>query len=336
MRDSSIDFLRTLGLCLVTLVHVNTLYSVSLLAYFGVPLMVFVSALCVKSSDTSFSLKTFGHRASRLLIPMWIFQTLYWLIFYKLETPSLYTIIQSYALLDLTPYTWIIRVFLILACLSPLLVRMANRWNNIYLIYIIILIAAQEILCYSYAHYAILHVPVVRIFIRDYILYAIPYSLFFVSAVFLKRVGRKIQIRTMLFTAILLIFATLYFLLDSNEWKTKLWLSLYKFPPRYMYTLYGLFCVQLLYLFKEYYAVIGRCKLIRWISENSLWIYFYHIPLVTYLPFDMINILSSSYAVILRWMIVITTSCFFVMLQNRMICIAKRVKKVVLNNKQTI
>lgn len=133
MRDSSIDFLRTLGLCLVTLVHVNTLYSVSLLAYFGVPLMVFVSALCVKSSDTSFSLKTFGHRASRLLIPMWIFQTLYWLIFYKLETPSLYTIIQSYALLDLTPYTWIIRVFLILACLSPLLVRIANRLNHIHI-----------------------------------------------------------------------------------------------------------------------------------------------------------------------------------------------------------
>ena len=290
--------------------------------------MVFVSALCVKSSATVFSLKKLGRRITRLLLPMWIFQTLYWLIFYKLETPSLYTIIQSYALLDLTPYTWIIRVFLILACLSPLLVRMANRLNNIIYIYIlfIILIAAQEILCYSYAHYAILHVPVVRIFIRDYILYAIPYSLFFVSAVFLKKVGRKIQIRTMLFTAILLIFATLYFLLDSNEWKTKLWLSLYKFPPRYMYTLYGLFCVQLLYLFKEYYAVIGRCKLIRWISENSLWIYFYHIPLVTYFPFDMISILSSSYAVVLRWMIVITLASCLVVLQNRIIGIIKNIK----------
>lgn len=323
MRDSSIDFLRTLGLCLVTLVHVNTLYSVSLFAYFGVPLMVFVSALCVKSSDTSFSLKTFGHRASRLLIPMWIFQTLYWLIFYKLETPSLYTIIQSYALLDLTPYTWIIRVFLILACLSPLLVRIANRLNHIN---IILLIASQEILCYLYAHNAILHIPVIRIFIRDYMLYVIPYSLFFVSAVFLKNVDRKIQIRAIVFTAILLILATLYFLLGSDEWKTKYWLYLYKFPPRYMYTLYGLFCVQLLYFFKEYYVVIGKSKLIRWISENSLWIYFWHIPLVTYIPFGMINILSSSYAVVIRWIIVIAIACCGVALQNRLIGIVKSVK----------
>ena len=135
-RDSSIDFLRTLGLFLVTLVHVNTLYSVSLFAYFGVPLMVFVSALCVKSSDTVFSLKKLGRRITRLLFPLWIFQTLYWIVFYKLEMPTFYTIIQSYALIGVTPYTWIIRIFFILACLSPVFVRTVQKCkHNIYIYY---------------------------------------------------------------------------------------------------------------------------------------------------------------------------------------------------------
>ena len=321
-RDCSVDFLRTLGLCLVTIVHVNTLYSVSLLAYFGVPLMVFVSALCVKSSNTTFSRKNLGRRITRLLVPLWIFQTLYWIIFYKLETPSLYTMIQSYVLLAVTPYTWIIRVFLILACLSSLLLRLARRCKNIYMM-IVISIALQEILCYLYAHYSILHIPGLKIFIRDYVLYAIPYSLIFILAVFLKNVTRKRQIHIMLFTGALLIVATLCFLIISDDWKSSYWLYLYKFPPRYMYTLYGLFCVQLLYLFREYYAYIGQFKLVRWISENSFWIYFYHIPLINYFPFNILNILSSEYAFVLRWMIVIIIACICVALQNKIIDVLK-------------
>jgi fucose 4-O-acetylase-like acetyltransferase len=323
-RDSSIDFLRTLGLFLVTLVHVNTLYSVDLLAYYGVPLMVFVSALCAKSNDTTFSGKNLVHRITRLLVPLWIFQTLYWIIFYKLETPSLYTMIQSYVLLSVTPYTWIIRVFLVLACLSPLLLRLARRCKNIYMM-IVISIALQEILCYLYAHYSILHLPGLKIFIRDYILYTIPYSLIFVLAVFLKNLTRKRQIHIMLFTGVLLIVATLCFLGISDDWKSSYWLYLYKFPPRYMYTLYGLFCVQLLYLFREYYTYIGQFKLVRWISENSLWIYFFHIPLINYFPFNILNILSSEFSFVLRWMIVIIIACLCVALQNKIIGVLKTV-----------
>lgn len=323
-RDSSIDFLRTLGLCLVTLVHVNTLYSVDLLAYYGVPLMVFVSALCTKSTDTSFFGKNLWHRITRLLVPLWIFQTLYWIIFYNLETPSLYTVTQSYVLLAVTPYTWIIRVFLILACLSPLLLRFAQRCKNIYIM-IVLSIALQEILCYLYAHYSILHLPDLKILIRDYILYTIPYSLIFVLAVFLKNVTRKRQIQIMLFTGLLLIIATLCFFGISDDWKSSYWLYLYKFPPRYMYTLYGLFCVQLLYLFREYYTHIGQFKLIRWISENCLWIYLYHIPLINYFPFNILNILSSEHAFVLRWMIVIIIACICVALQNKIISVFKTV-----------
>ena len=175
-RDGSIDFLRVLGLCMVTLVHFNTPYVVKLVVYFGVPLMVFVSGLCVKSTGMQFSWSVLYHRAKRLLVPLWLFLTIYWLLFYHIVHPSLYQVVQGYALLGVAPYVWIIRVFLIIACLMPLLLKITRIFKSPYLggVFAIAAILLQEILCYGYDHISLLHLPIIKNIMRDYILYMIP------------------------------------------------------------------------------------------------------------------------------------------------------------------
>ena len=318
-RDGSVDFLRVLGLCLVTIVHVNNVpYLVKLLAYCGVPLMVFVSGLCVKPSVMQFSWHVLFHRLKRLLVPLWIFLTFYWLVFYKLVNPSSYEIIQSFALLGVAPYVWIIRIFIILACLTPLLVWIARKGDSIAKggLFAVVLLVAQECLCHIYAHCSIFHIPVVKIFMRDYILYIIPYALIFMSAIFFKMADKKKQLCCVSAAAVVLVGAVIYFRISTTDWKNAYWLFLYKYPPRYIYTLIGLFCVQLLYLFHRYYEKIGSTKIVTWISKNSLWIYFYHIPCVQFIPFNESSLFSAKGAFVFEWLICIMIACMLTAMHN--------------------
>lgn len=317
-RDSSIDFLRVLGLCMVTIVHVNAPYSVELLAYCGVPLMVFVSGLCVNTSKVQFSWQVLLHRLKRLLVPLWFFLTIYWLIFYRIVNPKFYEVVQTFAMLGVAPYVWIIRVFIILACLTPVLVKMLRMYNQRITggAFVIVAIILQEILCYIYAHCSILHYPVIKLIMRDYILYIIPYALIFMSAIYLKTAEYWVQVRSLVLYAILLAIACLIFRFVSNDWENTYWLFQYKYPPRYMYTLYGLFGVQFIYLFRKYFEQLGKNRLVVWISRNSLWIYFYHIPCVQFIPFHLIDNHIEHGGFVIRWIVCITIACVLTALQN--------------------
>ncbi len=151
---------------------------------------------------------------------------------------------------------------------------------------------------------------------RDYILYIIPYALIFMSAIYLKTAEYKVQVRSLVLYAILLAIACLIFRFVSNDWENTYWLFRYKYPPRYMYTLYGLFGVQFIYLFRKYFEQLGKNRLVVWISRNSLWIYFYHIPCVQFIPFHLIDNHIEHGGFVIRWIVCITIACVLTALQN--------------------
>lgn len=129
VRDDSIDILRFIGLSMIILVHCNAPKWLGQIRCFDVPLMFFVSGLACsgKSIDnyTSYILK----RAKRLLVPTWSFLTVFFLFlsgvlyFFHKGLPSIEYIVESFMMTGGVGYVWIMRLFLLVAMVTPILIR---------------------------------------------------------------------------------------------------------------------------------------------------------------------------------------------------------------------
>ena len=126
-RDERIDILRFIGLAMVIFAHVNPPDLLFQLRDFDVPLMVIVSALSFGLSySPQHSYKSYlWKRIKRLVFPVWIFLSIYftaeYIVFPESLELNLQTIMSSYMLTSGIGYVWIIRVFLLVALLSPLI-----------------------------------------------------------------------------------------------------------------------------------------------------------------------------------------------------------------------
>lgn len=127
MRDKSIDILRFIGLSCIIMVHCNSPFVISQLRCFDVPLMLFVSGLACSGKAIPNYLDYVTKRAKRLLIPTWSFLTVFLMgmlgaqyIFHK-PLFSLSCIFESYAMTGGIGYVWIMRVFLLVAIITPLI-----------------------------------------------------------------------------------------------------------------------------------------------------------------------------------------------------------------------
>ena len=118
-RNYYLDFLKFLGLSLIILAHVPIPNWLAAIRNFDVPLMVFVSG-CLSNGSLGRSDGLFAYykkRFLRLLVPTWIFLTIYFgifLVFGKNGLPAKETILKSYLLQnDSIGYVWIIRIYFI-------------------------------------------------------------------------------------------------------------------------------------------------------------------------------------------------------------------------------
>ena len=134
-RDPSIDLLRFIGLTMIILAHIGLSRSASLLFQlmsFDVPLMVFTSGLAFSGRNTGAYLPFIGKRTLRLIVPVYIFVAAYILLNPILSGWGLvdeYTskVIAGTFMLRLNPsigYVGIIRVFLIVMLVTPLLLKL--------------------------------------------------------------------------------------------------------------------------------------------------------------------------------------------------------------------
>lgn len=127
-----IDILKSIGIILIILAHMGIPKVLFQLRNFDVVLLVILSGfLSVKSykSNQSFY-KYIKKRFIRLIIPVWIFLTIFFGIFAisdigkEGETFCFNTIFRTYALIDGIGYVWIFRVYMLCAISVPLLLKL--------------------------------------------------------------------------------------------------------------------------------------------------------------------------------------------------------------------
>lgn len=135
-RDISIDLLRFLGLSLIILAHVNPPELLFQVRAFDVPLMLFISGLAFSNKNPDFSRFFFVNRFKRLVIPVYIFLTAYFVAVFLARLVNIdfgvriHHVIGSYLLMDGIGYVWVIRVFLIIGLLLPFLLLFEQRVRN--------------------------------------------------------------------------------------------------------------------------------------------------------------------------------------------------------------
>lgn len=179
-RDNEIDLLRFLGLTMIILAHVNPPELLFQIRAFDVPLMLFVSGLAYSGKQPDFSISFLYKRIKRLVFPVWIFLTVYFGLVLTMQHFGLdfgvrkHHIIGSYTFMEGIGYVWIIRIFLIVSLLTPVLLFISNKIESdlkFYLVCLTILVIDEV---------SIIHgIGVDNLFVREFIFYGVGYSLMF-------------------------------------------------------------------------------------------------------------------------------------------------------------
>ena len=282
-RNHNIDLLRFVGLSLIILAHVTPPSIVLNLRCFDVPLMVFVSGLTCYQKDIQFSRGYLSHRFARLVFPVWIFLTVYFLMIYAAKFVGLdfgltfKQVYESYLLMDGIGFVWIIRVLLLIALVTPGLIKINQtiKSDTLFIwLYSIVLILYLLIAYYK--------VGMDIALVRDWVYYVIGYGFVFLLGIRMKDLK---SMDIMLFTAIMVaLFITMgafgkhsilgieSIFFHINDWK---------YPPTNIFLLYWLImsilCYMVIYL-KQRVKLNG---VVNFIGCNSIWIYLWHIPFIS-------------------------------------------------------
>ena len=309
-RDIRIDLLKTIGIFCIIFAHTSSdtdlLYQVR---NFDVSLMVISSGILFSYSTQNkpFSFwKYLKLRIPRLIAPVWAFIIFYFASAYPiswfLQQPYPFTMEdfwQGLFLVGGSSYFWIIRVFILVAMLSPFLVKLQKRLkrnDNFFLALIFIYIFYEAI------HSLIMIFDVNLLFMsaifHDYISYVIPYGFLFGLGMVLAQANYRFSTRILgIFLLIFLAFSIysfydLGYLISTQR---------FKYPPELYYLSYGIFMsIALLFLAGYIIHLVSNfskpknilTRIIIFISTSSLWIYLWHIFFLRYwkfLPFSALN-----------------------------------------------
>ncbi|HBU9204778.1 TPA: acyltransferase family protein [Klebsiella pneumoniae] len=284
-RDVTIDILRVCGLLLIMLAHVNPPNLIFQIRTFDVPMMVFVSGVSYflsKKADVSYFSYAFS-RFKRLVLPVWIFLFFFFLTIYLfrpvnfLDLLSVKNILSTY-MLNGFGYVWVIRVFLIIAILSPLYVYLTKNSSSysIAIIVLFLLLVSLLLSIFPYEKYGKL---LSHIF-DDVLFPAISYGAVFILGYnyFLFNTKQKIFV----FSLFLLVFC-LYLMLNYFMFGVVNGPQSYKYPPTLYYIAYSIVVMLVLYHAVNLFMLRRNVwPIILIISSNTIWIYLWHIPVVEY------------------------------------------------------
>lgn len=321
-RDLRFDYLKVIGLLSIVLAHTEPGDIIDQIRNFDVPLMVMVSgalfSYCAQNKRYSFK-EYVKQRFWRLMAPVWSFFIFYFsfaaLNSWMREKDYPYDwldILGTFSTIDGIGYVWVIRVFLMIAVLSPWLLTLSQsifinrkkvyRAIGIFLLYECIATVVEN-WDKSEIYQNIAIVPGTLFYIAEKILigkilfYAIAYSFVFLIGIWLRDLSRKSAlIVSGVFGAISLILGLYYSLNEGEFIRTQD----YKYPPQLYYLSYALFIAILLYLGIDYLQRKQKLsnryvnQFIVFISSSSLWIYLWHIFFLEYSAKNFPNIVVLS------------------------------------------
>jgi len=313
-RDVRIDFLRGLGILLIILAHVSPPQWLNQIRSLDVPLMSMLIGMSFalsikyqkKSSDSYFHY--LFKRFKRLVIPAWVFVTLYILFTSFLSGGFKYNlqeIIEFYTLLS-DSYVWIIRIFFTIAIISPLLIiltRLIKTLNQKILVTVLLLFI-QVILVTLNGQFS---GTFGYLFEK---LIATSFGYIIASLVGMLVVEHSQKENVLFSYSMILLFLLVGFGKGSPL------LGSEKYPPTIYYLTYGI-GISVLLLYITSYSNIGNIinnKVTMWFSKHSLEIYYWHIFPLTFLKSEAPNL---NWFV--KWIVILTSALVITYLQTKYI-----------------
>ena len=290
MRDKRIDLLRFIGLSMIILAHVEPPDLIMQIRNFDVPIMVIISgisfSISFKNKET-FSLYVWK-RFKRLVLPVWAFLSIFFLLMTHLFPHTidlnLKIMAKSYLLTDGIGYVWIIRVFLLVALVSPLLYHwnQKEKSNTRYLLTLAALAIAYEIFRYYSMPY--IHGGKLRL-ISLVSHYVLAYSLIFALGLRIYQFKKPELIATFL-VAIATFVITRWYLGSYTD--SSISTQDYKYPPSFYYFSYSIFVFAILWSISDkivsFVESIKLSGVVFFVAQNSIWVYLWHILFITLLP----------------------------------------------------
>lgn len=284
-RSLPIDFLRCLGAVVVMLAHADPPEWLFQLRNFGTPLLIVVAALSAALVYRDRPLLTWvflRRRSIKLTVPPWLFLTAFFGVAFvysslrgKAFPFSADMVLGSYTFSSGIGYVWIFKVYLIIALLTPGLLRFRKTVKDGKTYFLILL--GSYLLCELVAAlvHQNVHSPRLVELLNDTLLTVPPYAVLFAYGLWLGELAEWEIAATSLVS--LLVFAALS-VLKFKQQGHFVPTQLFKYPPTLYFLSYSFFCVNALYLFAKS-AVAARlpARPIAWVSSNLLWIYLWHI-----------------------------------------------------------
>lgn len=317
-RDYKVDIIKFIGTLLVLLAHTSISGFLFEVRTFDVVMLVFASGLTLKFHGTNIYsyISYIWKRVKRLLIPSWIFLlfllSLDWMlsIFGKgvLEYNVPY-ILKSFLFIGGIKPFWIIRVYLTIAIVSPLIIKIAEsslinkNWS--------LFMGGVLLINEGLGYYLDLHRGMVLDVLKVVFSYTLGYSIVVLNAKTMANGTKKHRYVLAFFCISTLLFWAISGFSTPNTMK---------YPPRSIYICYGCFISSIVYSVLSNYNYSERSrirKVVIWVSNNSLFIYFWHIIPMYYLA----NKVSSA---LVQWIIYILFASVMTFLQNSVINKGKR------------
>ena len=318
MRNHKIDLLRSVGLFMIVAAHLSPPAFLHQLRNFDVPLMVLISGASFQLSyrQRENYLLYVWKRFRRLVLPVWVFLTATFLIYYLVDPQSAKVapqrIISSYLLLDSVDYLWIIRVFLLVALISPFIYRLDKTVakNSSYFLLLSFTLIGYDAL--RYLHFENFFGPVGTAFTESVLYYLLPYGVVFALGVRVIQLSREFIWK--LFTFFVSVFLLIGSYLFYRE-RAFVPTQTYKYPLQLYYLSYALAISTYLWAKGDLFwnGLPGRArKVLLFVSQNSIWIYLWHIPLV-----DVSRRIDAGFA--LEYPLVLSLSILITLVQVRVI-----------------
>lgn len=287
-RNLSIDIMRVIGVLLIILAHVFPPDFLFQIRTFDVPMMVFISGACYSmTKKKNISIVSYVYsRVKRMVFPVWIFLIFFFSFLYIFRPHGFEDILKvkvviSSFLLNGFGYFWVIRVFLIIAIISPVLVYLVENKSDAFVISLIILLLLFGVVLDNIKSY--FKLPLLISLINQCIIPAISYGAAFIFGY--KWIDKNTKERLVYFLTFVAVFAFCllsYYIKDGVLY----WPQDFKNPATMLYILYSLSVTPVVY-----YMVRSLSKtnddsklhnIILFYSSNTIWIYLWHIPLVEY------------------------------------------------------
>lgn len=306
-REKYIDVLKVIGLLGIMLAHVQPPEVLFQLRNFDVVLMILVSAyLGLQSKKSEKLISYLIKRFKRLVIPTWIFISFFLLL--KLLVGnfdiSLKDVFGTYALSDFgIGYVWIIRIYFIVAILVPLYKSLDTKLNELQ----ILVMSLPVFICYEY----LCRIGLFNNKILDYLLaYFIPcFLLLALAKLFFENSRWNITI-TFISFIIFVVYAAYLYRINGHFVPTQD----YKYPFQLYYLSFGVFISGLLIRLTKKLTMSDYFynKIILFMSSHSLWIYLWHILVLT-----MVN--HFSFPWYFKFVIVVVVASVITVIQDRLV-----------------